>query len=428
MVDWNEDGLKDLIVGEYNGKVRYYQNIGTVGNPSLHFVGYLQASGRDIDCGDYSVPFSQDWNEDGMKDLLVGDSNGLFYLFINIGTNAAPVFGNFVNINTVTGAPADVGYRSGPNVVDLNDDGLKDLVSGDMVGNIYYFQNNGTNANPALASMVALKTGTADILSTGTSRVTTVDWEEDGDLDLVVGHYSALLYLYKQTPSTQTMPTFTLDNAGPMIIPATGGYYRYTIQSVNGTASAATFDLWTRLKYPNGTMSEPIILRNDIILQAGGALARTLALTVPAAWASGYYYYYGWIGDYSANQIYATDYGYFMKATGDGSGGILSWGHSDWDEEETIQSLLPAEIELYSAAPNPFNPTTNLTFTLPENGEVTLVVYDSQGRAAATLEQGYLNAGTYERTFDGSGLASGVYFACLRMKGEMKTQKLLLVK
>ena len=59
--------------------------------------------------------------------------------------------------------------------------------------------------------------------------------------------------------------------------------------------------------------------------------------------------------------------------------------------------------------PNPFNPTTVVSYQLPDAGTVRLVVYDMLGREVAVLVNGRMNEGTHEVTFDGSGLASGIY-------------------
>ncbi|MBC8276833.1 MAG: T9SS type A sorting domain-containing protein [FCB group bacterium] len=87
-----------------------------------------------------------------------------------------------------------------------------------------------------------------------------------------------------------------------------------------------------------------------------------------------------------------------------------------------------SRFDFKSVYPNPFNPVTTLSFDLPEAGYVSLVVYDIQGREAAALVDGQLSSGEHQAVFDGSDLASGIYFARLD-NGKMQiTQKLLLIK
>ncbi|MGH2575080.1 MAG: T9SS type A sorting domain-containing protein, partial [Ignavibacteria bacterium] len=62
------------------------------------------------------------------------------------------------------------------------------------------------------------------------------------------------------------------------------------------------------------------------------------------------------------------------------------------------------------AYPNPFNPSTNIKFELPQNGFVKLIIYDAAGREINTLVNENKIAGTYTEKFDGTGLASGIYF------------------
>jgi hypothetical protein len=89
--------------------------------------------------------------------------------------------------------------------------------------------------------------------------------------------------------------------------------------------------------------------------------------------------------------------------------------------------LYPSSFNL-SAFPNPFNPSTTLSFTLPQTGSVRLAVYDILGREVKLLQEGIVEAGEYAVTFDGSDLSSGIYFARLESTGMVKTQKLLLLK
>lgn len=90
-------------------------------------------------------------------------------------------------------------------------------------------------------------------------------------------------------------------------------------------------------------------------------------------------------------------------------------------------NALPTELTL-SAYPNPFNPTTTIGFDLPELALVTLSVFDISGRQVAELANGWLDAGHHEVEFNGSGLASGTYFAELSANGQNDIQRLNLVK
>ncbi|MCB2211905.1 T9SS type A sorting domain-containing protein [bacterium] len=92
-------------------------------------------------------------------------------------------------------------------------------------------------------------------------------------------------------------------------------------------------------------------------------------------------------------------------------------------------ATLPQTTVLYPNHPNPFNPTTQLTFALPRPGHTSLVVYDATGREVVRLVDGELSAGTHRAMFDGTGLASGVYFATLTGPDQqVQSQKLVLVK
>ncbi len=69
----------------------------------------------------------------------------------------------------------------------------------------------------------------------------------------------------------------------------------------------------------------------------------------------------------------------------------------------------PGRFTLSQNYPNPFNPSTVIPFTIPATGRVSLRVYDLLGREVATLLDGDVGPGSYEATFDASGLPSGVY-------------------
>jgi hypothetical protein len=71
---------------------------------------------------------------------------------------------------------------------------------------------------------------------------------------------------------------------------------------------------------------------------------------------------------------------------------------------------LPEVYALHGNYPNPFNPSTRIAFSLPEQADVRLAVYDVLGREVAVLQHGPMPAGRHELTFDASGVPSGTYF------------------
>jgi hypothetical protein len=95
---------------------------------------------------------------------------------------------------------------------------------------------------------------------------------------------------------------------------------------------------------------------------------------------------------------------------------------------QNISSEVPKAFSLSQNYPNPFNPTTNIKFNVSKLSGVRIVVYDVMGREVQTLVNEKLQPGTYESSFDGSRLTSGVYFYKLITEGYSETKKMLMLK
>jgi len=95
---------------------------------------------------------------------------------------------------------------------------------------------------------------------------------------------------------------------------------------------------------------------------------------------------------------------------------------------QNISTEIPSAFSLGQNYPNPFNPKTVVRFSLSVVSDVVLKVYDVMGREVQTLVNETLQAGTYEATFDGSMLNSGVYFYKLIVNGQSETKRMLLLK
>ncbi|KAF0148412.1 MAG: hypothetical protein FD143_2875 [Ignavibacteria bacterium] len=103
----------------------------------------------------------------------------------------------------------------------------------------------------------------------------------------------------------------------------------------------------------------------------------------------------------------------------------ITYGVVDIKEEP---HTIPSELKLYQNYPNPFNPTTVIGYQLSVAGHVTLRIHDMLGREITTLINEEKQAGKYEVKFDGSGLASGIYFYQLITNKATKTMKMILQK
>jgi hypothetical protein len=88
----------------------------------------------------------------------------------------------------------------------------------------------------------------------------------------------------------------------------------------------------------------------------------------------------------------------------------------------------PLNFTLHPPSPNPFNASTALSYQLQAPSFVSLKVYDTAGRLVATLVEEWKQAGTHEVTFDGSGLASGIYLAKMTAGEFSAVQKIVLLK
>lgn len=93
-----------------------------------------------------------------------------------------------------------------------------------------------------------------------------------------------------------------------------------------------------------------------------------------------------------------------------------------------IGNEIPVKFDLHQNYPNPFNPVTKIEFDLPKNGFTTLKVYDATGSEITTLVSENLNLGKYSVNFDATNYSSGIYYYRLESNGNVKTQKMSLVK
>lgn len=163
----------------------------------------------------------------------------------------------------------------------------------------------------------------------------------------------------------------------------------------------------------------------------------TLLNTVSASGASSYTYTdYDYVISSSENKIllfydvrayYSTNSTY-SDPSFEGVYGFYNTNKQPGELAENQISLeLPATTKINNY-PNPFNPTTTISYQLPENSFVTIKVFDLLGKEVATLVNEIKPAGYYSVNFNGSKLSSGIYIYTLSANGIIYTKKMLLAK
>ncbi len=104
-------------------------------------------------------------------------------------------------------------------------------------------------------------------------------------------------------------------------------------------------------------------------------------------------------------------------------------GSFKYSQSVEVTTQAPKQFSLAQNYPNPFNPTTTIEFTLAENSNVTLKIFDILGREVTTLVDGGRKVGvSYKENFDASKLASGLYFYRLQTEKNSLVKKLMLLK
>lgn len=223
-VDWNNDNLKDLLVGEgggdYAGKVRIYLNVGTESEPQFSDYFYVQSRGSDV-----AWPGSEEmgcfprvvyWDDDGRKDLLVGLADGTVKILLNAGTESEPVFvgesGVLAWWNTYR---LDVGEEATPALLDWDNDGRIDLVAGALDGKIHVYLNCGCGGAIPPSFFTSWPSGTLVqehdedlIVPSERSSPVVLDIDGDGKKDLLTGNTNGELLFYRNL-GTDAAPSFS---------------------------------------------------------------------------------------------------------------------------------------------------------------------------------------------------------------------------
>jgi len=189
-VDWNNDGKKDLIAGDTGGNVTLFLNIGTKEKPELAKGKPVEADGKPITQGSHKLAENYawlhmgDWTGDGLKDLFVGHGS-MTAFYKNIGNESSP---RFAAPTLLPAAEGGFPTRPSAYVVDWDGDGKKDLLMGGDQPQIRFYRNIGTNTEPRLAKAEILELKGPGADAGYRWRQDVADWNSDGKTDLLVGN------------------------------------------------------------------------------------------------------------------------------------------------------------------------------------------------------------------------------------------------
>jgi len=201
LCDIDADMDLDLFIGEYSGKLQFYENAGTAQIPDFTFTSlfydsiYLEES--------RSNPCLGDLDGDGDEDLVIGDIDGWVHYYRNTGTIQNPEFQWVTNELVPVGPP----WCLAPALVDIDADGDLDLIGGWQ--QLTYYRNDGTPQNYCFTLVTS---NFANAFVSGNASPTFCDIDADGDFDLFIGDSYGRVHFYRNSGTPQQY-AFTLESS-----------------------------------------------------------------------------------------------------------------------------------------------------------------------------------------------------------------------
>jgi hypothetical protein len=208
-LDLDADGDPDLLVGEFNGGFSRYDNLGGLVSPAVTSIPNTLPA--------YSSPTLGDLDGDADVDILVGTSSGDLRYFENTGSITSPAFvARTGAANPLNGV--DVGSRSRPAFVDIDADQDLDLFVGEFTGPFSYFENTGSKTTPAfvLRPSHPLNEGDLSQIFYTEANVAFGDIDADGDLDAFFGMDEIVFFLWNHGSASEAHFTFIQGSLNPL--------------------------------------------------------------------------------------------------------------------------------------------------------------------------------------------------------------------
>ncbi len=390
IVDINGDGKKDLIYGNASGPLVYYKNTGSASSPK--WTENTSLFGGVIDIGGASSPFFIDLDNDGDLDLITGSNMGDIISYKNVGTRTAPIFERNMSHGNLKHS-----MYSYVSLADVNGDSYYDAIVGDFNGTVYLHDGHERGFAPSSSAAPLFNVG-----EWAAPRF--IDMDHDGDMDIVVGNEEGDLFYYENIGTPTQAQWSEVSN-----------YFENVNVSANAVPAFADLDFDGDYDMMVGTMFHTIHYFENV----DGSWIEDTTMTQGL----------------NASQL-ATPA--FADLDGDGDMDLILGAYDGtftyYENTREVVSIkttdaLPSSYELTSY-PNPFNPSTSITFNLAKNSNVELAIFDLNGKKIDVITHGYRSAGEYSFNYMASQeLVSGIYICRLMVDSKLaESRKIMLLK
>jgi len=471
--DVNNDGYADVIIGASNcsdhtgGAYIYY------GGDNMDNIVDVTLSGEELSNFGYSVSGAVDVNNDGYSDVIVGAPNayagGRAYIYhggSNMDNTADVTLfleesGGFLGY-TVSGAG------------DVNNDGYADVIVGAYrnAGRAYIYHGGSNMDNTADVTLSGEEWSNFGYSVSGAGDV-----NNDGYADVIVGAY------YYSNPLGRAYIYFggnQMDNTADVTLSGAerDRYFGYSVSGVGDVNNDGYADVIIRA-YHNASAGRAYIyyggsnMNNtaDVILTGEGTSNQfgysvsgaddvnndgyddviIGAIDYNSSTGRAYIYYGGYNMDNTADLTLtgegtSNQFGYSVSGAGDvnndgyaeviiGASGYPKNGKayiyafdSTSQKIEITSAHVTCEFGLRAPYPNPFNPSVTLSYSLTNDVQTSLKVYNMRGQLVAILVDSYQNGGTYSLNWQPQNLSTGIYIVRLESGNKTNMKKVVFVK
>lgn len=281
-VDWNGDGVLDILAGNSEGFVLFFENIGSNDDPKFLPATRVQAGDREIQVQagysgslqglqearwGYLSPNAIDWNDDGTIDLITGDITGDYLIYLNRGTKtqpkldaARPLYCDGIDLHGM--------WRCRPALAKIDDRMALVIVDGDDHFHLYwriddYNLEDGGKLKLDDGKLIGTSGGVGGM--SGRCKLDFFDWNQDGALDFVIGTGRVV-----SIPDRETGYPMAALGQNPVV----GGLIGSLVDKALPTKAKKTLGTpLLMLNQGDNTFARPLVFRDEdgLVVQPGGA-------------------------------------------------------------------------------------------------------------------------------------------------------------